>query len=47
VPWHKTRAPNGSAWSYDPPSVPVGVEIVDVHSKERWYVPVTGQPVEP
>lgn len=47
VPWIWTGAPNGSASSWDPPSVAVGVEIHDVHTGERWFVPATGPDVTP
>jgi hypothetical protein len=46
APWRRV-ARYGLPVSYRPPGVSVGIEIHDVHTNERWFVPTTGSPLGP
>jgi hypothetical protein len=47
APWHREGGYGGPPGSYRPPSAAVGVEIHDVRTGERWFVPTTGSRLGP
>jgi hypothetical protein len=47
APWHREGGYGGPPASYRPPSAAVGVEIHDVRTGERWFVPTTGSRLGP
>lgn len=47
APWRRESSYGGLPARYHPPGAAVGVEIRDVRTGERWFVPTVGAPLGP